>query len=158
MSIIYDALKKVENKKSNTNAPASKESSQTPSINKNNPRGKRFFVYLLIAFLVVIFSFLAVKNISKKDNAKSRDKNRHSAMPVTKNIAATSLAPSKDVVTYPLYTLEGIVYDSEAPVAIVNGKMVKKADRIDDFEVTEINPAEVKLRNIKDGTTLLLSL
>lgn len=72
---------------------------------------------------------------------------------------STSTQPSPQVVaTYPLYTLEGIVYDEAAPFAIINGKMLKKADKIDDFEVIDITAKTVELLNLKDNTKLTLSL
>jgi len=55
------------------------------------------------------------------------------------------------------YILEGIIYDEKAPLAMINGRMVKEKDKIGNLEVMEISPNSVKLLNLEDKTILTLS-
>ena len=59
---------------------------------------------------------------------------------------------------YEGYVLEGIIYDEETPFAIINGKSVKKSERVGDFVVREISRSQVELVNDADDTKLILSL
>jgi hypothetical protein len=56
------------------------------------------------------------------------------------------------------YNLEGIVYDNQESFAIINGKMLKKTEFIDDFQVSEITATSVELLNSKDNTKHILYL
>jgi hypothetical protein len=56
------------------------------------------------------------------------------------------------------YILEGVVYDSDSPFAIINGQQVKKNEMIDKFRVIEINRDSVELLNTEDNTKSVISL
>ena len=56
------------------------------------------------------------------------------------------------------YILEGIIYNPSKPFAIINGKMFEAGGRIGDFEVAEITPDTVLLKNLKDGTSRTIRL
>ncbi|GEM_PF-2767002 len=52
------------------------------------------------------------------------------------------------------YTLEGIVWMSDRPQAIVNGKIVERGSKLDNAEILDIDEKGVKMR--VDGKELLL--
>jgi hypothetical protein len=51
------------------------------------------------------------------------------------------------------FLLEGIIYNPSKPFAIIDGKMYEKGGRFGDFEVTQITPDTVLLKNVKDNTS-----
>jgi len=122
MSIIYEALKKVEKR-------------------KNSSKGKRKWVFLLLIFFLFFLGvFYGVRNKDKFYLKKSSSEKLPS--------------PQKEK----KYILEGIVYDKKLPLAIINHKVLRKNDTIDEYKVTEITPSSVKLINLKDGKILSLLL
>jgi len=124
MSIIYEALKKVEKR-------------------KNSSKGKRkWFFLLLIFFLFFLGVFYGVRNKEKFYQKKKSPK----------KITPSSSKKEKK------YILEGIVYDKKLPLAIINHKVLRKNDTIDEYKVTEITPSSVRLINLKDGRMLSLLL
>lgn len=56
------------------------------------------------------------------------------------------------------YILEGIIYNPSRPFAIINGKMLETGGRIGDFEVMQITPDTVSLKNLKDSTSRTIRL
>jgi len=56
------------------------------------------------------------------------------------------------------FLLEGIIYNPSKPFAILDGKMFEKGGKIGDFEVAEITPDTVSLKNLKDGTSRTIRL
>lgn len=56
------------------------------------------------------------------------------------------------------FLLEGIIYNPSKPFAILDGKMFEKGGKIGDFEVVEITPDTVSLKNLKDGTSRTIRL
>jgi len=125
MSIIYEALKKVEKK----------------SITSKGKR-KYFFFFLFFFFLFFLGIFYGVRN---KDKFYQKKKS-------PKKITPSSSKKEKK------YILEGIVYDKKLPLAIINHKVLRKNDTIDEYKVTEITPSSVRLINLKDGRMLSLLL
>jgi len=51
------------------------------------------------------------------------------------------------------FLLEGIIYNPSKPFAIIDGKMYETGGRFGDFEVTQITPDTVLLKNLKDNTS-----
>ena len=56
------------------------------------------------------------------------------------------------------YVLEGIIYNKENPIAVINGKILKKDGKIDRFLLRSIDVNSVELWNAEDNTILKLSL
>lgn len=56
------------------------------------------------------------------------------------------------------YILEGIIYNPSRPFAIINGKMLEAGGRIGEFEVAQITPDTVSLKNTKDNTSRTIRL
>ncbi len=56
------------------------------------------------------------------------------------------------------YSLKGIIYNPESPSAIINEQLVEKNGKIDDWQVVEISPSEVKLENTSNKSLLTLKL
>ena len=154
MSIIYEALKKVEG--SNISEPelkpltVPKEKIKFPAAvkAKKNPLKKRdTFLGLAIACLGFIISFFLYNYLSKPP-----DPVRPSPIGLSKNDPAARAFDSTE------YTLEGIVYDAGAPFAIINGKVVKTYDTIGAFIVKKIDQEEVEMVNADGSRRLILSL
>ncbi|OQX81346.1 MAG: hypothetical protein B6D56_02725 [Candidatus Omnitrophica bacterium 4484_70.1] len=123
MSIIYEALKKVEKR-------------------KISPKGKgKWFFLLLFFFLFFLGILYGTRNKDKFYLKKSSSKK-------------FSSPPEKEK----KYILEGIVYDEKLPLAIINHKVLRKNDTIDEYKVTEITPSSVRLINLKEGKILSLLL
>ncbi|MDD4182438.1 MAG: hypothetical protein PHT53_01250, partial [Candidatus Omnitrophica bacterium] len=107
-------------------------------------------------------NYLAKKEIEKTKNeislplmtsiaqAKAGANTLSSVNPVADN-------PSPNKPDYPVYSLQGIVYDESSPSAIINGKTLRKSEAIDDFIVTDIAPTTVTLKNSKTDKELALS-
>jgi len=56
------------------------------------------------------------------------------------------------------FLLEGIIYNPSRPFAIINGKMLEAGGRVGDFEVVQITPDTVSLKNLKDNTSRTVRL
>lgn len=150
MSIIYDALKKSENN------PV-----------KNTPSGlgwnKRTIFVSIIFIITLIFGWFhffkkpspGEKNKSAKPHGSRSEK--HVDSKTTKPAERETPVVKK---TYPrnTYTLEGIIYDGEIPLVIINGTVLKTNDKIDNMEVLEITPSSTTLINPNDNSTQELKL
>lgn len=155
MSIIYEAIKKLENK----------DKSKLPGKSKKN-------IFLLVLLLVSISIFVfgiqysknkvvslsSITNIIKGLlDQETNIKEAKGPMPKADLIAERDAVDSKEDLSSN-YVLEGIIYDHLAPLAIINGKIFKKYDKIDDLAVINITPNSVELLNSKNNTILTLVL
>jgi hypothetical protein len=143
MSIVYDYLKQIKDKKEPASDP-------TPA-SAEKPR-RRAFPWRKIVLGIVVCSVVGVAVYIYVP---------HTINPIIK-LAAT---PAADVVNIPMLrsqetsvVLEGIIYNPSQPFAIINGKMLEVRGAVGDFEVTKITPDAVTLRNTKDNTTQTLHL
>jgi len=179
MSIIYEALKKVESGKLSGVTQIGNLSS-----GHNNkaaaPSGVKTVFKALIAVclvgtvLVASGAYFSTRNIPSQ-NAKehlkagetigSDNRRENSTTPVVvaaanKRAGVESAASPGPVISAPglsAYSLQGIVYDEDSPFAIINGKTLRKSDAIGDFVVVDIAPTIVTLKNPKDNEELILS-
>lgn len=140
MSIIYDALKKIEGK-DKTRQPTGKK--------RVNPVLVFFFAGLVIAVVLSGSQYFKKKSVFMPDKAA---KARYAAQ------KETAASPAFETKWTDNYVLEGVIYDPETPLAIINGKILRKKDKIDDLEVTNITPNSVELFNPKDNASLNLTL
>jgi hypothetical protein len=60
------------------------------------------------------------------------------------------------VVERPTFTLSGILWDPQKPIAIINGSLVRIGEELSGYRVVAISHDRVSL--IKDGHTLLLEM
>lgn len=136
MSIIYNALKKVED---NNKEP------KPPSSHKT----KKLLAVLVIAIgsLGVIAYFVV--------SAKNFFSNPGSEIQAEHSRSGSSGSDRKYKAGR--YVLEGIIYDGQIPLAIINGEVLKKGDSIGDYKVTDITDNSVQLLDTKDNTTSTLS-
>jgi len=155
MSIIYEALRKVENNKDFT---AIKDISKKPSLftNEEQPKAslgeKRFFLPLITVLALIGLFFLSLKGI----NLFYSDS--QSSIPMKVKPTKKQQLAKGEKITSGNYSLEGIVHDGRNSLAIINGKVFRNYDRIDDYLIMDIDKSEVELVNIHDKTRLGLSL
>lgn len=155
MSIIYEALRKVENSKDFT---AIKGISKKPSLlaNEEQPKvflgEKRFFLSLMTVLALIGLFFLSLKGI----NLFYSDS--QSSIPIKAKLIKKQQLAKKEKIASGNYSLEGIVHDGGNSLAIINGKVFKNYDRIGDYLIMDIDKSEVELVNIHDKTRLGLSL
>ncbi len=127
MSVLYDALKKAEenqNKKDNINTSAAR---------KNQ-------IIVAIALLAVVIAIFLVNQYFKKTIFQTITVENATVPPFLDTSAmskATTLKWSDK------YSLQGIIYDNKSPTAVINGKILRQKDKIDDIEVTNITPRKV---------------
>ncbi|MCM8787774.1 MAG: hypothetical protein NC935_06990 [Candidatus Omnitrophica bacterium] len=146
MSIIYEALKKIEKKEI------------------NRPLSKSFYLFsnlkqILLIFGFVIFIFGLLKFIDIFKNKKDFFKNTSSNLNLQneqKKILDNNRQniPSNISLLSEKYILQGIIYDSQNPIALINGKKLSVGDKINDAKVINIFEDGVILED-KDGKTYL---
>ena len=150
MSIIYDALKKVEGQKaspSSENIPVGINLPVQKKETKGN-FGKKVFIPLL---LILIFSgFLLFERKSKIDPGRVY-RNPEPKSKVFEE-AALNEEPIKE------YILEGIIYDQKASSAVINGKLIKESDKLGVFQINKISEDKVEMSNTEDNSKVILSL
>jgi len=147
MSIIYDALKKTEDK---------------GRLNPGgSPRKKGKLFWLVFVICIALGLVFLLTKLPRKDVAVKT--------PQPEEVQTTKAAPASAMEKEPgllaqdntvagEYFLEGIIYGQDNPLAIINGKILKKGDKIDDLELVNISPESVQLRNPEDNTSINLSL
>ncbi|MCK9615058.1 MAG: hypothetical protein M0R48_06105 [Candidatus Omnitrophica bacterium] len=183
MSIIYEALKKVE---TNTGGNIPKANHMPSGINNSPPKSSKkmnLTFYALIAIctistiLIVVGTYFSSRNLrlqtvksylDKQEIGKNKNETYQPAKadiiqvraetPEVKSISPTADSPAlNNAPGLPVYSLQGIVYDENSPFAIINGKTLRKSDAIGDFIVIDIAPTVVTLKNLKDDKDLALS-
>ena len=55
------------------------------------------------------------------------------------------------------YVLEGVIYSSD-PTAVINGKVLKAGEKIDNFVVQEITAQSVQLLKTDDNSSVTLKM
>lgn len=150
MSILYDYLKVLENKKGKAAVEL-----QAPLQQKNKFSLFYFTIGFvsLISILILVLSFGNIKNNALIAGQKI-NKGQESARPVTQN----PISPSPNNVYGPDYSLKGIIYNSDSPSAIINDQLVGKNAKIGDWLVVDISPTQVTLENPQNNSQLTLKL
>ncbi|MDD5044323.1 MAG: hypothetical protein PHU91_04935 [Candidatus Omnitrophica bacterium] len=143
MSVIYDALQKAENQ--NKAGPGSAQKKKSKSL------VPFLSVICVIAGIIFIFNYLPKKKIMVKVKPPE-------APVVQPVIPAKEEGPQiPETPSEENYIIEGIIYSSKEPLAIINGRILKKNDKIDEFEVRDISPNSVELVRPSDNTSLNLT-
>ncbi|MBN1913493.1 MAG: hypothetical protein JW788_03740 [Candidatus Omnitrophica bacterium] len=153
MSIIYEALKKVENSLDKKNiGPAGK-----------NMKNKNYFLYFAVsavgaACVAFIFGFFVFKN--KQETALDKGYVAPAAVSVIPQAPAAFVeqaapaatieikepAPKKSF-TPPRFNVNGIFFSEEKGYALINNRIVEKGDNIEGFKVISISLESIGLEN-----------
>jgi hypothetical protein len=157
MSILYEYLKILEKKKE-------QDASRAPLTPVKQKRSISVWPYLIIG-LAVFACVLILLFWEGLKGSLPKAKIEKTVIPQTEiNPPAPDLntpSPSLDTAVKPYspeYSLKGIIYNAESPSAIINGQLLEKNGKIDDWQVMEISPSEVKLENINNKSVLILKL
>lgn len=137
MSVIYEALKKVEN---------TKNKQEFPIYTGFN---KKILLISVIGGILISATFLLTNSRKNPHPGQLKEFTAGDSKP--KNVL-----PQKKY-SADTYTLEGIIYESAVPLAVINGKVLKELDVIGKARVVEINPSAVKLASLKNNNTIVLS-
>ena len=155
MSIIYEALKKVEGRDKIKLPLEARKKTLTFILFF---LGIAFFAIFVSRFIKKIVFPARFPSVNPQQVSVAENKEKESRI-VPKVTDLNMQKGASGVETeLPGYMLEGIIYEREAPLAIINGKIVKKGDKIEDWEVISITPVEVELENTKDKTVFKLGL
>ncbi len=136
MSIVYDYLKQIHDKKE-----AKKVVPEVPPVKKSS--GSPLWAKILAGILVCLVLGAGLYFFLPK---------------IKKTVAGFRPVLEKPRAVQPEtpdfnFLLEGIIYNPSKPFAIIDGKMYETGGRFGDFEVTQITPDTVLLKNLKDNTS-----
>jgi len=151
MSIIYDALKKIEDggskkERSVAAAPLARASAGLPTLPPNIAGA---------CIVIAIVSAIA----AGASSLKAAKPGVAGASPVTFSSSDASVSEQPTpAASRPRYRLEGILYDDDLPSAIINGRILHVADQLDGLIVKTITNDSVELITMDDDSPLTLSL
>jgi hypothetical protein len=129
MSIIYEAVKKIEEKEK--------------PFPKKKRKNKKIVFLILILFAFGFYFFFSKKSFQEKSVYSS------------KKITSKDKIVKKE--SKQKYRLEGIIYTPQNPIALINGKRVKIGEEFDGLKVIEISEKQVQLKT-EEGGVIYLSL
>ncbi|MFH0985957.1 MAG: hypothetical protein V1882_10590 [Candidatus Omnitrophota bacterium] len=144
MSIVYDYLKKIRDQKE-TKKVAPEVSSGGHKSSSPFPWGKLAVGILACLLMGAGFYFFLpkMKNILQEIRTNT-------ASPQPASVKSRSIQTAVPDFNF---LLEGIIYNPSKPFAIIDGKMYETGGRFGDYEVTQITPDTVILKNLKDNTS-----
>ena len=170
MSIIYEALKKVEGRKE-VLAPEGTPQSITLPVEeeekKANKAKKMSFLpaaLFLVALGISALPFILPRKKQVQEQGavipaverRKIDPARTYKVPEAKSQTPEEVTLRKEPVQE--YILEGIIYDPKAPFALINGRVINESDILGDFQIDRISKDKVDMTNIKDSSKVTLSL
>ena len=151
MSIIYDALKK---------ADKSPSANETPAASPiKNPGVKINFSKLIIPILFIgalIFlatNMLGQKNSTKKSNVRQNIKSQQKTSRHTSSTSGQNASTSSSRGMFSsaeTFKLDGIIYEEDSAIAIIDGQMLKTGESINGYIVAGITPNKATLINNKN--------
>lgn len=174
MSIIYDALKKLDK-----DSPAFSEQGEKLPTRKRIglKKGTLFFVILAVFISSFFLSYnyfdfrgtkfrLRAQSITQEERVpevvsspKPKEKDFIEAEPV---LAATDQIVTVEKEAQGLvelsYSLEGIIFTENRPIAIINGQSFSEQDSLGDLSVVQISRSSVKLVDPETKEEKVLSL
>lgn len=139
MSIIYDALKKVDGDKK----------PQEPQ----EPKSKKNIAVIAAAGMAVILIVTGVYYVTRK--------NFHldiKPLAVFKSVPSGNYGRPGEKKMFNTYVLEGIIYDDKGPIAVINGQVLHPGERIDSLELKKVEAKSVDLIDTQDHSPVKLSL
>lgn len=142
MSIIYDALKKIEG----FHTGDSKDKINQKSGSSPGHKVKVYLIYVLCAslgFLITGIFFRIISRIPKNQVQVPPQSPTEAPLPVALSpaiIAETETQPSA-----PSFVLSGVFFSENKGYALINNRIVKEGDKIEGATVMRIALDEVKL-------------
>ncbi len=166
MSIIYEALKKVEGQKEIL-SPQSTPGSMVFPVDRKEKRvnkEKKIFllpvVLLLVALVISALPFILPlqkrKVVTSVVDRREIDPARVYRITEPKSQVPEEIILGKEPVQE--YILEGIIYDPEAPSALINGRVMNESDNLGNFRIDRISENNVEMINTEDNNKVILSL
>ncbi|MBU0549824.1 MAG: hypothetical protein KJ838_05885 [Candidatus Omnitrophica bacterium] len=144
MSIIYDALKKVQGQEAGENKAGPNSSRQDSS---KSPRKNYIIAFLLLVIVSIIFTsrFISIPDFSFKDIFTRKQNSSKNQTEVSDKNAFYSASSTADL------SLQGIFYSEGKYTALINDEIVEVGDRIGEAEVLEITQkgVEVAFKGLK---------
>ncbi len=148
MSVIHEYLKILKQKK--------KKDPVQPAVvvpQKNNVIAPRYLITgFILLFCLSVLSFLTNIKVSGPKVMETK------VVEKTQDLPAPVPALNTDHAAGLEYSLKGIIYNAASPSAIINGKLVEKNGKIDDWRIVEISPSEVRMENTNNEAVLTLKL
>lgn len=163
MSIIYEALKKIEK------VPKDSFSEKNNFLAKRVSKLKKvYFSFLTLGFLGVFFVIFYIfwgEGIYRVSGAGEESKTG-GKKGLSQNFIINPEASVKKAIdkvssgtqTKESYFLEGIIFTEANPFAIVNGQRVYQKDNLGDFKVTKIDRSWIELKNSETGDLKIISI
>ncbi len=155
MSIIYDALKKLEQEAVTETRPRPKE-----KIFKQQ-KIKLIAIYILVACVGLVIGNLIFSTLAPPlPGAKARPvtlarEPLKAEIPPLQGIAHVAQAPSQETLPSPILVLNGIFFSQEEGYALINNQIVKEGDEVNGAKVKKISMDEVELNAL--GSSIKLS-
>jgi hypothetical protein len=157
MSIINDALKKAQEKNKAEDivtgpAPIAQPASPPTPAHRQSykaPADAKRLIPALISLIVIATGVVFFRSFSRK-TAPDAGLFLAPASPIAEPVSPAVSAPAVPMPAplnaqgFPVLKLNGIVYDSERPYAIVNNKVLSKGDAVEGATLTEIEQEKVK--------------
>ena len=143
MSIIYEALKKIEEKENKPKPPALRYLS-------------KYILAIVVVILFVFFFSISIHFSRPKTKQKPTiaypPSTIFSSLKLAVNKSQNIILPGKqeDKKEQIEYQLQGIIYDLENPIALINGKKVGIGDNIEGARLIDISDDGVELET-KEG-------
>ena len=158
MSIIYDALKKVE-------------TSQTNDSKTKIDKGfkSKLKIYLLYASMICLGLFIAnifYGRLLPKPSLNTTDIVTKGRPLIDKKETVSSSQPSTEPAALqtsaykespPSFTLNGVFFSGAEGYALINNRIVKKGDKVGEYEVFEISKDRVLLKKGNQSFYLVFS-
>jgi hypothetical protein len=161
MSIIYEALQKIERKSKEGIVPAIDSSIiQKENFSIDSAHTKpRFVVLTGFAFLALLLLGIYFLRMQPVPVPPSTTVAKFTTVPVQQQTTISKVLPAVNVMGDTLfstqseslneqtapYTLQGIIYDEKNPLALINGKKVGLGERIGNAVVLDISGNGVEL-------------
>ncbi len=139
MSIIYDALKKVEG--------IVTASPKTNTGKGLKPKTGIYLLYVLTACFVLFLANYFYVRLEQRILHKNSDIVPKAKAPLNKKNTLSTNLPSSAKETPPLFTLNGVFFSGEEGYALINNRFVRKGDKIEGATVVQILLDEVELES-----------
>jgi hypothetical protein len=147
MSIIYDALKKVE---------ASKQIElETKPDKRPKSLPKIYLIYVLVMCAGIILAGVVFKGLSKSVSTSNPLILEENMSRGTSPSISVENKPAIPTEPQPTFVLNGVFFSGEEGYALINNRIVRKGDKIDGATVVGIALNEVELE--AEGSVIRLS-